>query len=179
MRDSRAEGIGLILPALMLLVLPLRWCAAAFLAAALHELCHFAAVRLCGGEVRGIRFSAGGAVMEAGLMSPGKRLTCILAGPVGGTLPVLLIRFFPRLGLCAMVLSAYNLLPLPGLDGENALEVLCEMTLPDAAAKRLCRVVTILCKSAIAAAGVYGTFFGGLGLFPLLMSVLVLLRAEK
>ena len=76
-------GWVLLMLALMILVLPMQWVLAAVLAAMFHELCHYGAARLCGGNVAQLRVGTFGAQMEVwGLTNLGE-LVCALAGPLG------------------------------------------------------------------------------------------------
>ena len=111
----------------MLLLLPLRWCFAMAAASAVHELFHITAVRLCAGRINRMCIRFGGAVIEADIMKQGRELLCILAGPLGSLCLVLLCRFLPEIAVCALLQSAYNLLPLPYLDGGRALRCILEM----------------------------------------------------
>ena len=115
-----------ILLALLLLVLPIRWVAAAVLAAVFHESCHMAAVYLLGGRCEGIRLSARGARMEATLPAFRGELLSILAGPAGSLLLLSLYRVLPRVAVCAAVQGFYNLLPIEPLDGGRALRLCLE-----------------------------------------------------
>lgn len=162
--------------ALLVLLLPLRWLAAALLAAAVHELCHILAIRLCSGEILDIRLGFGGAVIRAAPMEPLPELLCVLAGPLGGLGLLLLSRVAPRLAICAGFQSAYNLLPLPGLDGGRALECLTAMLLPAATAARFCRLARAACLGMILLLGLYGTFVLRLGVVPLLISLAMLIK---
>lgn len=131
------EGWVWLFWALLLLTLPLNWLIAAAVAAAFHEGCHYAALRLLGGRAVSLRIGLTGAVMDISPMEPRRELVCALAGPVGGLLPVLLYRTFPRLALCALVQSAYNLLPLWPLDGGRAVRCLLALLLPRDKAERV------------------------------------------
>ncbi len=106
-----------------LLLIPLDWLAAMAAAGAVHELGHWLAVRLLGGEVLSFRLALGGAVMESSPMAPGKALLCSLAGPLAGACLLLLYPCFPRLALCAGVQTLCNLLPVKPLDGGRMLEM--------------------------------------------------------
>ena len=53
------SGWGCVALALTLLVLPLPWVAAAVLAAAVHELCHYLAIAALGGQVGRIAVGSG------------------------------------------------------------------------------------------------------------------------
>ncbi len=105
----------------MLLFLPLRWCFSLVLASAVHELFHITAVLLCGCRIHHMDIRFGGAVIEAEPMTGCRELLCILAGPLGSLLLVLLYRYFPGIAVCALVQTGFNLLPLPHLDGGRAL----------------------------------------------------------
>lgn len=116
-----------ILWSLLLLTLPLGLILSAAGAALFHELCHWIAIRLLGGQVRGLTVRAGGMVMETTPMSPGQELICALAGPAGSLLLVLLYKDVPLLSLCALVQGCFNLLPLYPLDGGRAVRCVLDM----------------------------------------------------
>lgn len=107
--------------AFMILVLPARMLLAAGASAFFHELCHWLAIRLCGGEVICLKFGAGGTVMETLPLSPGRELCCALAGPAGSFLLVLLYPLIPLISFCALVQGCFNLLPVYPLDGGRAI----------------------------------------------------------
>ena len=107
--------------AVMFLLIPLPWLSAIFIAAVIHEFSHILAIILCKGKIYEITITSHGAKIHASCLSDGWMLLCILAGPAGGLLLVFLYRFFPRLALCALMQSAFNLLPFYPLDGGRAL----------------------------------------------------------
>lgn len=175
----RPGGAFCVYLALALLVLPLRWVAAVVLAAAVHEGCHYLAVLLCGGRVDEIKIRSGGAVMLARELTPGKELLCVLAGPAGGLMLLLLARWLPRTALCAGMQSVFNLLPVYPLDGGRALRCGAMLWLPERTARRLCGVVERCCLTGIVILGLYGTLILRLGLLPLILAVILLWRAKK
>ena len=120
MLDKQNVG-SLIGLALIVILLPLRWIAAAVIAALIHELGHYCAVRLTGGTLHKLKFGMSGAVMEASDLTRKSELISLLAGPLVGLLPLLTIRIFPTLALCAVMQSLYNLLPIYPLDGGKIL----------------------------------------------------------
>ena len=169
----------LIAAAILLLILPLQWCTAIVFAAGFHELCHLLALRLCGCQDPLIRFGASGAVISAAPLPSAKALFCSLAGPVGQLLLVFLARLFPRLALCAAVQSAYNLLPINGLDGGHALQYFLEFFFSPSTAESVCRVVTDIILLLICILAVYATFNLHLGLLPVLAAGSLLIKATN
>lgn len=170
-----SPGFFLTLAAL-LLMLPLGWCLALIGAAAFHELCHLLALRLCGGQVRLTQLGAGGAVIRACALTPGKTLLCTLAGPIGALLLLCLVRWFPRLALCAALQSAFNLLPIGGLDGGHALRCCLELLLPPSTAAAACRTTERVILILIGGLGFCGTFILKLGLLPILAAGILILK---
>lgn len=155
-RRLRLEASACIAWAVMLLVLPLKWLAAAALAALWHELCHYFALHLVGAEVQGVRIGGRGAVMHTGQLLPWQECVCALAGPVGGLMLLPLARWFPRVAVIGLVHSVYNLLPLYPLDGGRALRCATGMVLKERTADKICRGAEILCAAAIFLVGIYG-----------------------
>ena len=168
----------LIGAAAALLILPLNWFLALLLAAGFHELCHLLALRLCGGQLRGIRFGTGGAVIRAAPLPPAQALLCSLAGPLGGLLLLSLSRWFPRLALCAAIQSAWNLLPVSGLDGGQALRCCLELILPSSA-ESLCRITERIILVFLCILGLYGTFILHLGIVPVLAAASLIIKATN
>lgn len=178
-RQLECSPVFFIGAAVLLLCLPLQWCMALVIAAGFHEACHLLALRVCGCPVQQIRFDTGGAVIEAASLSTGKALLCTLAGPIGQLLLLLAAGRFPRLALCAAIQSAYNLLPLQGLDGGHALWYIFESFFPHSVAATLCRLITWLVLLFICLLGFYATFFLHLGLIPILAAGSLLLKATN
>ena len=119
------DGGFWIVLSLMALLFPFRVLAGLILAAAVHELGHLLALRLCGGQVMRIFLRAGGARIEAAPLKLGRELICILAGPAAGAATILAWRIFPELALAGLLQTAFNLLPLPYLDGGRAWRNIC------------------------------------------------------
>ena len=181
MRSLRSNGVtagAYIGMALLLLVLPLQWLCAAAVAAAFHELCHLVAIRLCAGRKTKLRLSAFGAAMQIPTLTRGRELVCALAGPLGGLLLLLLLRWFPRVAVCALLQSAYNLLPVYPLDGGRALRCGASLVLPPVWAERICRWMERICYFAITAVGVLACFVWKLGVIPLLPAFMLLLKTN-
>lgn len=160
------------------LLLPLPWCLALLVAAAVHEGCHLLALRLFAGTPLRCSLGAGGAAIASAPLPGYQVLICTLAGPLGGLLLVPLGRWFPRLALCAAVQSAFNLLPIPHLDGGNILRVCLEMILPRERAHKLCRYAEVLMLISIIVSALYFTFILKLGLLPVLAAGTVIIKGR-
>lgn len=169
------SGAGCVFLAVALLILPLKWLAAAMCACVIHELSHIVAIRLCGGEIRGICVGAQGASIQIGELSMFKELVCALAGPLGSLCLLPFVRWMPRVALCATVHSLYNLLPIYPLDGGRALSCAAAMLLPPDQAQRLCNGIQFGCVSICAAVCILGSAW--MGIAPLILLLLLLIRS--
>lgn len=114
----------LIQLATAVLLLPFDWIVAWLFAAAFHEFCHYITLRSCGVRVYSIQIGFSGAIIETDAMLPKQELLAALAGPFGGFLLLLLLRIFPRIAICALLQSLFNLIPLHPFDGGRALRAL-------------------------------------------------------
>ena len=151
------DGQGMVLPAL--------------LACTLHELGHYAMIRVSGGEVRGIRLTAVGAemIVRQGL-SYGAEIAAALSGPcVNLLLAAIFCRvengaFFAGINLA---LALFNLMPVGRLDGGRALYCLLAAISDDALADRVSYFVDGVFTWIIFLCG--GVFFSVGGSFTLLL----------
>lgn len=116
--------------ALALLVLPLHWVLAVFSAALVHELGHVGMLLLLGVRIEGMSGDSWGMLIRTEPMPPGKELLCALAGPLASFALLLLIRWFPRVALCALVQGLYNMLPVLPFDGGRVLCCFLELVCP-------------------------------------------------
>ena len=169
MGGRRSNWFGFAFLALVLLLVPLKWLLAAIVAASVHELGHFAALRHCGVEISQLRFDIGGAKMKVGCLGRGQEFVCSLAGPVAGLCLVLFARWMPRTAVCACIQSAYNLLPIYPLDGGRAFRCL----VGDCGRKW----TEVACLCLIGLCGVVGSFIFQLGLLPIGAACLTIHRA--
>lgn len=155
---------------LLLLLIPFRWVLAWIFAAGFHELCHWLAVKLCGGEVCRITVGLGGAEMECSPMSGKKSLFAVLSGPAGGLFLLLFARWIPRTALFSLFLSVYNLLPLLPLDGGRALAILV-----GARAYKVQKLFLLV----LSVGAVYATAVLGLGLLPVAIIIILWLKCRN
>lgn len=134
--------------ATMLFLLPMQWVGAIVISGCFHELCHAVTVFRCGGTVTEVEFGIAGARMTAYGLDDRETFLATLAGPCGELLLVLLGNLFPRLAICALVQSLFNLLPLTPLDGGNMLNLLLRKVCPPLQAavicQQVCRAVCLL-----------------------------------
>lgn len=110
--------------ALSVLMLPLRWMTGIFLAAFVHELFHYLAIRITGGQVISFSLGAFGAKIDTLPMSCHTEALCALAGPLGSFSMLLIAEQLPEAALCGLVQGTYNLLPLYPMDGGRILHCL-------------------------------------------------------
>ncbi len=122
-------------------------------AAAVHELGHFLALRLCKCRLRCLRLGLAGLEMDYAPRQEGLRsLLCAAAGPALGGLYALCAcvlggDFWLISGAASFLLTVFNLLPILPLDGGRVLRAL----LPERAALRFSRCAAL----ALTGAGVY------------------------
>lgn len=161
-----------ILLSIALLIIPLPWLAAWVVAAAIHECCHYLALRLLKVEVISVVIGAGGATINTGPIPWKKEVFCALAGPVGGLLLCLGAVRFPRLAVCAMAQSAFNLLPVYPLDGGRVVRCIVLRLFGDSAARTVCFIIGVLCFVFVIAFSVYWE----LGIAPILLVFLFAIR---
>lgn len=145
MRKIRIEAATCLWWAVLLMILPLRWILASFTAGLLHEFCHYLAIRAAGGDVTKITLRPFGAIMEITPLSPCRELFCAMAGPVGGLIPLLFVRFAPITAMCAFIQTLFNLLPIFPLDGGRALKNAVQILLPSRKAEMICRRIEAAC----------------------------------
>lgn len=175
--DIRTHSAVYVFLAVLLLLLPLKWLVAACFSIALHELCHFLALKLFAVRIYEIQITCSGVTMRTEPMKPQKEFLCALAGPASCLIAFALARWFPRFAVCSAFHAAYNLLPIYPSDGGRALYCLTQIFLSDTASNRLCHVAEYFCICAIMFAGLYGSFVLHLGILPILLGCMLTWRA--
>ena len=116
-------GFAILLGVLIALD-PADLCLPLLAAAAVHELGHLAALRLCGVGVTELRLGVLGAVIATKPMPPEIERLCAAAGPRASLLGLGMFRVFPRFALLSGLLALANLLPVWPLDGGRILRTL-------------------------------------------------------
>ena len=112
----------LILLAFCLIFLPINWFLGWLLAATVHEFSHIIAIKILRVQVYEVIVRSNGALIRTGPMSPATELVCVIAGPVGALSLLLFSKHLPYAAVCALMQTAFNLLPIYPLDGGRALK---------------------------------------------------------
>lgn len=124
MLKVRIEAGAYIAMSGYLLLMPPKWVLSALMAATVHELGHCAALWAFGIKIYEIRVGAFGARIETEPTEGREGAICALAGPLAGMLVCLFWRWMPGAAVCALVQTAFNLMPVYPFDGGRALECL-------------------------------------------------------
>lgn len=162
-----------------LLWVPVRWMIAWAIAAATHELCHILALKLSGSRIHMIKLDFGGAKIDVQLAPSIKTVFCALAGPVGGLLLLFAYRIAPRTALCALFQSLFNLLPLYPMDGGRALAGLICAVAGEGRALQILPTVEKIVRFLLLLLAVYISIAWHLGLLPVMVCMLLLLRSKN
>ncbi len=156
-------------------------------AAALHEAGHLALLSHFGVELRRVRLSAFGAEIDApGVerLSYGKELCVTLGGAGANVLGALFsaavaqrfdLPYFFVLAGANVVLGAYNLLPVPPLDGARALYLITAYFFGPAAADAVTAAVGLMTAAALALLGAQLSLGMGEGYFFALAALFIFL----
>ncbi len=190
-RGVHASWSFFLLVLLAAVISPAEIVVSVLLAAALHECGHLLALRAYRVPVEGLRLSALGAVLYARgarRLSYGRELIVTLAGCgmniFCGVLTALLalrlswVEGFVLAG-AHILLAAFNLLPIPPLDGARALYLIAAFFLGPLAGERIAAVTGLVCSLALVSAGVYVTAETGGGTLFLLASLALLFGAVR
>ena len=136
------------------------WVYCTAIAIAVHELGHWAALRMAGKRVECLRFHLAGLTMEPSFEPPisyGAELLATLAGPAAGILLAVgaaLLDQYKLAGVSA-ALSIVNLLPAETLDGGRAAALAAQWLWGERAATAVRRGGTVLCLLLLAGGGVW------------------------
>lgn len=162
-----------------LLIIPIEWVFSWFLAAAFHELCHCLTLFLCCIPIHSIDIDLTGAKINTASLTAGKELVCALAGPLGGLSLCLLSSLFPRLALCALIQSVYNLLPLYPFDGGRILSCLFFSIMGHKKGEKWMGLFEMVFMILLVLLALYLAFSLRLGLLPLVFVLFLFLRSGK
>lgn len=128
-----------IYTALLFILLPIEWTISWLIAAGFHELSHLFVLRLYGINVEHVVLSWSGAYMY---VSAPERIIAICAatGPAAGMLLTCFSNTFPRLAICGLIQSIFNLLPVYPSDGSRILISILKKWLPEPLAMRIATI---------------------------------------
>ncbi len=163
---------------LALVFIPVPWLLSWLVAASIHEIFHYIALRICGYSVKQIHIGASGTGMESDLEPGFKMILCALAGPISGFLLLLLVHIFPRIAICGFLQSICNILPIYSLDGGRALRGILFILFKENTALKLCMYTEKIIIILITALLCYGTIRLDLGIVPLLLIIVFLARKK-
>lgn len=113
--------------ALLLLTIPVRWLFCWFAAVMVHELGHYIALTAFRIPVPSVAFGARGAMMQIRELSYKETVICSASGPVAGLMLLLLSKWVPLVAVFGFLQSIYNLIPMPGHDGDRILWGACHL----------------------------------------------------
>ena len=130
------KGDFYILMAAGVMSVPIQWLIAWIVSATIHELGHLLALKLCRVAIGSIELRWFGARIRTAYIVKYEWL-CALAGPCAGLLLLFFSRWIPRVSVCAIFHSAFNLLPVYPLDGGRFVRGLLELAIPHKHAKWL------------------------------------------
>ena len=157
-----------------------RFCLQFLLCALCHELGHLACIALCRVKVRGISFTAAGAVIDTCLCDSKTELLCAAAGPAMGiVLGFTLLRYAPRTAMISFLLSVVNLLPLYPLDGGRMLRALLSLRFEEDTTGRILRYTTVCVCCLLMLLACWGTVCLQMGLWPIFAALVLLWRAGE
>lgn len=162
--EYQRGGLGLILCALAVLILPFRWILGLTIAILCHEGGHLLALYLLDIPVMEIRGSLTGIRILTYELSPIQEFIAASAGPLFSFLLVTLKNVFPEVAVCAMVQGFYNLMPIYPSDGGRILSAILYKLEPERKDRILC-LTGLLFLIFIAAAAVFVFRGSSLGVF--------------
>jgi len=165
--------------ALMLLILPLPWVFSVSFAAAFHELCHYLAVRLCGGDVMKLTIGNRGMTMDVLPLTPGKEVFCALSGPIGGMLLLFMMKRLPRIAICSLALSLYNLIPVYPFDGGRAVLALLTLVFQEERGAKISAWVSGICIFVLWGLALYSCVWLNIGILPILFMSILTIRVKS
>ena len=168
-----------IILAITFLIFPFKWVIAWLSACFVHELSHCIALNLCRCRIRSISVHPGGAYIATVPLTNKQELFCALAGPVGGLLPVMLFRIFPRFAVCSVIHSCYNLLPVFPMDGGRAMRCILNRLFLKPTVEIICNFVRAALFVLVFLFGLFAFFIMKLGPLPLIFAMTLIFKCTK
>lgn len=165
------------LMAVAILIIPAPWVVSWLIASMLHELGHYIAIRICGFRVYCLKIGCGGAkIYTQPLLN--REGFCALAGPLAGFVLVLFVKWIPRIALCGVIQSVFNLLPIGEMDGARVLKGVLYSILPQSIADVLLKIACTLTLTTLLLVSVC-VFSIDFGILPIVMSFAMIVNKRK
>ena len=165
--------------ALGLILVPFQWLAAWLLAAAVHELCHIISLIICRRTLYSVKIGAFGAKIEADMPDGIFGIICAMAGPLGGLLLLICLRAAPRVALCGLLQSLYNLIPISPLDGGRALLALTSALFGNKKGYAIFKWIEHIFLLSLCILCGYAMIKFQLGIVPIFIALLILIRNKN
>ena len=162
--------------ALSLFVLPFQLVFGWIIAAMIHELSHLLMLILLKVKVHSVSVGITGTLIKTEPMSPVKELCCALAGPIGGLLPLVILRITPYVALSAAIQSFYNLLPVYPQDGGRAVKSAATCLFGESAAQKISFILSAAVIILTTLCGCWLSYRYRLGILPIIFPLVPLLR---
>jgi len=156
----------------------LGWVFAWITAAAIHEIFHYTALRLCRCRINRIQIGANGAQMDTNPMPYGKEAICAIAGPLAGFILLFAARWFPKIAICGFVQSTYNLFPIFPMDGGRVVRSLMRKWFDIEVADCICKWTENIFMCFICCICLYLTFIVSLGPIPVIWLAVLIFKSK-
>lgn len=168
----------LLVLSVAVILIPLPWLLSWLIAAIIHEIFHFVALRLCGFTVTQICLNASGAAIESN-MEPGiKMAICAVAGPLSGFCLLCMIHVIPRIAICGLFLSLCNLLPIFPLDGCRILVGVLSCIWEERVVRIILHYIECVTFALIIILVIYAIFRLNLGMIPLIALIVLFVKKK-
>lgn len=172
-RFQVTTGFCIVL-AVSLLVVPLPWILAWLVAAYVHEMGHIIAIISGGHRIDRVIIDCWGAKIYTDFIGKDEWY-CALAGSFFALLLLMFIRVIPRVAICAVAQSAFNLLPILPLDGGRALRSILLVKLDEENAHTISQQISTIFMLVFLCLSLY-LLINKFSLTIVLMSVLFLIK---
>ena len=147
-------------------------------AAALHEVFHVLALKICKFRLISVSLGVMGAKIETDAEKGLKSMICALAGPLAGFLLLLFVRKIPMIALCGLFQSAANLLPIYPLDGGRVLDNFLHLIFPSYIAEKIIWITELVVWIFLFLLSLYGYIKFRFGILPILAVLMLYLRKK-